>query len=119
MSSERPEFSDKYKLPARSIPEIRRAFGELVGRQEARELQIQTPSGTSRKVSKEAILNAIVMEFLDKPEAEQNESLNRYIPRVEQLRTTGTWPGSAPGEVFPEDLGWPSGLLPGDGRFYP
>jgi hypothetical protein len=85
MSPKKP--SEIYKLPARSAPAVVDAFGLLKLRFE-RKLTFH-----GRKVSGEAILNGIVLDFLDKPFEEQGAVLARRVPEFEAMFAGGPLPG--------------------------
>jgi hypothetical protein len=93
MSPKKP--SEIYKLPARSAPAVVDAFGLLKLRFE-RKLRFH-----GRKVSGEAILNGIVLDFLDKPFAEQGAVLARRVPEFEAMFGSGDDPPKGPGPAQP------------------
>ena len=83
-------LAETWKLPGRTAPAILSAFNRILQRhQERRAVLIGT-----RKLSGEALLSAIVLDFLDRPEAEQDAIVARNVPRFLELVTEGGEPES-------------------------
>jgi hypothetical protein len=75
------KLSYEYKLPGRSIPEVYERFNQSLIRHQG--------SGRTkfmaRKLSAEALTNAIALHFLDLDFDEQERILALYVPRFEAL----------------------------------
>lgn len=78
------KLSYQDKLPSHSLPEIYERFNQALVRQKGRS---QTRF-LDRKLTAEAMLNAVVLHYLDLPAEQQGSILATYIPRLEALLRT-------------------------------
>jgi hypothetical protein len=74
------KLSHDFKLAARTAPEIYEVVNHLVLRAAADGVKFRR-----RKIGVEAAVNAILLDFLDKPEAERLAVLVRNVSRFETL----------------------------------
>lgn len=72
-----------FKLPSRSIYEVKYALEDVIGRADRRRLKF-----LNRAVSGEAVLNAVVLHFLGLSAAEQDRIVDEFVPRFEALART-------------------------------
>lgn len=75
------ELSQKYRLVARTAPEIYYGLNELITRFAARD----SVQFRGRKLGVEAVLNAIALNWLALPEADQLRVIREGVARFEQL----------------------------------
>jgi hypothetical protein len=81
-----------YKIPSRTVRELYERFQDahLVHRRDDR------LRSADRVLSAEAMLNALVLRFLDLPEAEQRAILLEYVPVFQRLREADEARAGAP-----------------------
>jgi hypothetical protein len=94
------KLSYEYKLPGRSIPEVYERFSQSLIRHQG----MGRIKFTGRKLSAEAVVNAVVMRFLDLPVDDQARVLAEYVPRFESML------------IEPGDPGFEAPTVPVDGR---
>ncbi len=86
------KLSDSYKIPGRSLPEVYERFNQAL-------LRHQGPAGVKfcgRKLSAEAMTNAIAIHFLDMDFAAQEFILTEYVPRFERMLSEEGTPANGP-----------------------
>lgn len=75
------KLSYEFKLPGRSIPEVYERFNQSLTRHQG--------SGrvkfSGRKLSAEALVNAVMLHFLDMPHDAQAGIVARYVPAFEAM----------------------------------
>ena len=72
--SERREYTTK--IPGRSIPEVAGRFGVELARQAG----VNGIRFADKKLTAEAMTNAIILHFLSMQEPERNEVLKEFVP---------------------------------------
>lgn len=75
------KLSYEFKIPGRSIPEVYERFNRALTRHKS----AGKVKFSGRKLSAEAMTNAVVLSFLDLTEAQQEQVLARYVPRFEAM----------------------------------
>lgn len=75
------KLTENFNLPKRSVLTIQDAFKDALRAAEKR----QDLRYNDKAVSGEAFINAAVMHFLDKSEAERIAILQEYVPKFESL----------------------------------
>lgn len=73
-------LSFDFKLSARTAPELYEAFNRLVLKLEAEGVKFR-----GRKVSVEATLNAVLIDFFGKSDEERERLVRQNVPRFEQI----------------------------------
>jgi hypothetical protein len=96
-------LSEHHKIPSRTAPEILEAFNDVLGRFE----RSRSVVFYGRKLSGEALLAAILLDYLDKPPAEQDRIVMDNVPRFVAILEGEPDPGparasAAPDAVFPD-----------------
>lgn len=97
------DLSYEYKLPGRSISTVHARFGHALTRhQSSGKIKFR-----GRKLSAEAVVNAVVLRFLDLSFQDQARVLAAYVPKFEQMMESGDNGFDMRGEEQPsiEDFG--------------
>lgn len=90
------KLSYEYKLPGRSLAEVYERFHGALNRHRA----LGRVRFSGRKLSAEAMVNAVMLSFLDMDEGRQEAILASYVPRFEALLAEGpASPHDAPTEA--------------------
>lgn len=89
------KLTQEYKLAARTAPEVYEAVNRLVSTV-ASEGRVKF---RGRKIGVEALLNAVLLDFLDRAPGDQRELLARNVPRFEALLGDEPAASSSPGRV--------------------
>lgn len=74
------KLSFDFKLTARTAPELYEAFNHLVLKLEGEGIKFR-----KRKVSVEAAVNAVLLDFFDKPAPDREALIRRNVPRFEEI----------------------------------
>ncbi len=89
------KLNELVKIPARTVPAILKRFNGLLN-----ELQFVAEfRWKNRKVSAEAVVSGIVLDFLDKPASEQMAILSRRMPEFRELLRLAATDNPAPANV--------------------
>ncbi len=75
------KLSYDYKLPGRSLAEVYERFHGALNRHKA----VGRVKFSGRKLSAEAMVNAVMLSFLDLDEGQQEAILASYVPRFEAM----------------------------------
>jgi hypothetical protein len=75
------KLSYDYKLPGRSLAEVYERFHGSLNRHRA----VGRVKFSGRKLSAEAMVNAVILSFLDLDEGEQEAILSTYVPQFEKM----------------------------------
>ena len=90
------KLSYEYKLPGRSLAEVYERFHGALTRHRT----VGRVKFSGRKLSAEAMVNAVMLSFLDMDEAQQEVILAAYVPRFEAMLADGITLGhNAPPEA--------------------
>jgi hypothetical protein len=84
------KLSDTHKIPARTAPEILDAFNDALARFE----RARFPLFRRRKLTAEAMLSAVVLDFLDRTREDQDRIIARNVPRFEAILDGEADPGA-------------------------
>src|ERR671921_867844 len=79
------KLSYDFKLPGRSLAEVYERFHGALNRHRA----VGRIKFNGRKLSAEAMVNAVILSFLDLDEGQQEAILSTYVPRFEAMLTEG------------------------------
>ena len=79
------KLSYEYKLPGRSLAEVYERFHGALNRHRA----LGRVRFSGRKLSAEAMVNAVILSFLDMDEGRQEAILASYVPRFEAMLAEG------------------------------
>lgn len=91
------KLSHAHKLTARTAPAVVDGMDDALLRAQRRGLKFQAgPDARRLKIGMEGLIGAILLHFLDQPEAEQGRVVAAYLPRLEALFTEETPPVASP-----------------------
>ncbi len=79
------KLSYEYKLPGRSLAEVYERFHGALNRHRA----VGRVKFSGRKLSAEAMVNAVILSFLELDEGRQEAILSLYVPRFEAMLADG------------------------------
>ncbi len=79
------KLSYEYKLPGRSLAEVYERFHGALNRHRA----VGRVKFSGRKLSAEAMVNAVMLSFLDLDEGRQEAILASYVPQFEAMLAHG------------------------------
>lgn len=87
------KLSYDYKLPGRSLAEVYERFHGALNRHKA----VGRVKFSGRKLSAEAMVNAVILSFLDLNEGQQEAILSAYVPRFEAMLAENPTPENRSG----------------------